>query len=547
MAAVSSQDDDDADADKSNDGSFESALNALFSPLHQSTTKEAIAKAAQRRTSTVNDMRLYWSCLSDVPQKPNKRKMIHITGTKGKGSTACFCESIVRTHGCSTGLFTSPHLIDIRERIRWNGRPVHGNIFSNAYWKIRRDLEASITKLENEDLPVLPGYFRMLTLMAYYILEVMLEVDVLIIEVGMGGRYDATNFWDVTDDSAVVCGVTKLDLDHTRILGNTVELIAWEKGGIFARDKADTVKISSKQVTRIEQESDETGAEKSASNYQPPGGAFLLDSNTPGVIAMFQSCAKIEGCGRLDLLLVDATGARLVKALNGRPLGLAGEHQYGNATLAVHLCQAVLPEDNISIENPKTIEGVQSAQWPGRCQVLERQPWTYLLDGAHTLDSMTATVDFFSQQVKQNEECVLIFNCSHERNPIELLRLLLPISISKVYFAKSDSSRPSPVAVPNAKLLLQDQGIAIQSELLEEDEKPTWQETLASVWKHLTAEWGSSTAISCNSSARMVLDDLNANYKPSKVLVTGSLYLVGSILTTVEWTEESSPDIGNPL
>ena len=195
------------------DYSFESAMKALYSPEHQSITKEAIAKAAQRRTSTVQDMRLYWSCLGDLKPKTKKRTMIHITGTKGKGSTACFCESVLRAHGHSTGLFTSPHLIDIRERIRWNGRPVHENICGKAYWKIRKDLEKSAELLEREDLPVLPGYFRMLTLMAYYILEVMLEVDVLIIEVGMGGRYDATNFWDVTEGSRVVCGVTKLDLE----------------------------------------------------------------------------------------------------------------------------------------------------------------------------------------------------------------------------------------------------------------------------------------------------------------------------------------------
>jgi len=526
----------------------------LFSPLHQSTTKEAIAKAAKRRTSTVRDMRRYWSCLCDVPpQRQKKRRMIHITGTKGKGSTACFCESIVRAHGLSTGLFTSPHLMDIRERIRWNGMPVHRNIFARAYCKIRQDLEASAETLEKEDLPVLPGYFRMLTLMAYYILEVVLEVDVLIIEVGMGGRYDATNFWDVTEDSRVVCGVTKLDLDHTRILGNTVELIAWEKGGIFARDKADKVNISSKQqVTTAEDAAKvSSSAEKSSNQSSLAPAAFILDSNTPGVISMFQSCARIEGCGLVDLQLVDATGARLLKALDGGSLGLSGKHQYGNATLAAHLCQAVLFDinNNITIENPKTLEGVQSAQWPGRCQVLERDPWTYLLDGAHTFDSMTATVDFFSQQqqVKQQEDCVLIFNCSHERNPVELLRLLLPLSISKVYFAKSDSSRPSPVAVPTAKLLLEEQGIPIQPDLLvvEENEKPTWQETLASVWKHLTAGQESASTVSCNSNARMVLDDLHENHKPSTVLVTGSLYLVGSFLTALEWTEESSPDIGN--
>ena len=209
---------------------LQSAVQALFSPLHQSTTKEEIIKAAKRRTETVNDMRKYWNCIkvhnsssgssssSSSRRRRRKRRMIHITGTKGKGSTACFCESILRANGYSTGLFTSPHLIDIRERIRWNGQPVHPNIFGRAYWKIRHDLEETSRMGDDDDdddnkLPILPGYFRMLTLMAFYILEVQLDVDVLIFEVGMGGRYDATNFWDITNETKVVCGVTKLDLE----------------------------------------------------------------------------------------------------------------------------------------------------------------------------------------------------------------------------------------------------------------------------------------------------------------------------------------------
>lgn len=201
------------------DDLFESAVQALFSSLHQSTTKEEIKKAAKRRTQTVNDMRTYWNRIrlkdeASSRMKRRTRRMIHITGTKGKGSTACFCESILRAHGYSTGLFTSPHLIDIRERIRWNGLPIHRNIFGRAYWNIRHDLERAATHKEKEDeLPVLPGYFRMLTLMAFYIFEIELDVDVLIFEVGMGGRYDATNFWDITNDQRVACGVTKLDLE----------------------------------------------------------------------------------------------------------------------------------------------------------------------------------------------------------------------------------------------------------------------------------------------------------------------------------------------
>ncbi|KAL3911922.1 MAG: hypothetical protein SGARI_001409, partial [Bacillariaceae sp.] len=254
---------------------YETAVEALLSPIHQATTKEEIAKTAERRTKTVQDMRYYWSKIVGTTNKNNNTettplpKMIHITGTKGKGSTACFCESILRKNGYKTGLLTSPHLLDIRERIRWNGRPLHPNIFGDVYWTIRRALEADgedvATKDEHDDPPppTLPGYFRMLTLMGYYTFFHYLpntnkshKIDILIVEVGMGGRYDATNFFDpstaessTATHPAITCGVTLLDLDHVRILGDKLEKIAWEKGGIFACDKVDTENISKRPGT----------------------------------------------------------------------------------------------------------------------------------------------------------------------------------------------------------------------------------------------------------------------------------------------------------
>ena len=108
------------------DSSYESALEALLSPgLHQATTPEEIARAARRRTRTVSDMRFYWRKLlrrhPPGPTPPHRRPLLlHITGTKGKGSTACLCEAVLRAHGYATGLFTSHHLIDVRERIRWH-------------------------------------------------------------------------------------------------------------------------------------------------------------------------------------------------------------------------------------------------------------------------------------------------------------------------------------------------------------------------------------------------------------------------------------------
>ena len=500
---------------------FESAVQALLSPLHQASTKEEIAKSAQRRTKTVEDMRHYWAKLKPALHFP--QRIIHITGTKGKGSTACMCESILRKHGFSTGLFTSPHLMDIRERIRWNGLPIHPNIFGSVYWKVRNDLEECseeedpVDDHEHEDQfpKQLPGYFRMLTLMALHTF-CRLEVDVMILEVGMGGRYDATNFLGELPNTVRVCGVTLLDLDHTRILGNTLEQIAWEKGAIFAVDKTSKQAISPKpnlqrdsnreHETTKDWETPEPVLIPSSKKQKLAVSFFVLDSNTPGVLEVLRQCATVEGQGG-GVELVDANGAALRSALQERPLGLAGQHQYGNATLAVHLCQTVMgekvgnvPGSGISLNDSTTLEALSSASWPARCQTVLRKPFTFLLDGAHTPHSMGATVEWFTQTMNGNIERkttssrtrpVLVFTCSHERNPVELLNLLVPAHFSKVYFAKANSSRPSPISIPSATELLQSQNICVRSELLplsKKDGVVTWQETLASIWKHLVMD-----------------------------------------------------------
>ena len=121
---------------------YDSAVAALYSPQHQSSTKEALAKSAARRTRTISDMRTYLQRAQIYAWKSTKPKILHVTGTKGKGSTACLCEGILRErYGLCTGLFTSPHLIHVQERIRINGRPISKQVLGQAYWRVRRRLE----------------------------------------------------------------------------------------------------------------------------------------------------------------------------------------------------------------------------------------------------------------------------------------------------------------------------------------------------------------------------------------------------------------------
>lgn len=152
----------------------------------------------------------------------SKLSVVHVAGTKGKGSTCTMVESMLRVKGYTTGLYMSPHLIDVRERIRINGEMLPTGDFARNFWSVYH-------ALQNGPDPM-PGYFRFLTCLAFYVF-CKSDLDVVILEVGLGGRLDCTNIVP----NPVVCGVSSLGLDHTNVLGDTIEEIAMEKAGIFKK------------------------------------------------------------------------------------------------------------------------------------------------------------------------------------------------------------------------------------------------------------------------------------------------------------------------
>ena len=151
--------------------------------------------------------------------------VIHISGTKGKGSTCAFIESILRQNGLKTGFYSSPHLVSATERIKINGMPITQQIFAERFWEVYD----KVAKDQEEK----PAYFKFLTVLAFNVF-VKEKVDVAIIEVGIGGAYDCTN----VVENPVAVGITTLDYDHTKILGETIEEIAWHKAGIMKEGTA---------------------------------------------------------------------------------------------------------------------------------------------------------------------------------------------------------------------------------------------------------------------------------------------------------------------
>jgi len=315
---------------------------------------------------TLERMAALVSVLGD-PQR--SYSVIHVTGTNGKTSTARMIESLLRARGLRTGLFTSPHLSSIRERIAVDGRPVSAETFVAAH----DELAPYLALVDGQQASQL-SFFEVLTGMAFAIFADV-PVDVAIVEVGLGGTWDATNIAD-----GAVAVVTPVSLDHTRYLGSTVEEIAEDKGGI----------IKSGAVAVLAQ--------------QPVAGAEVLLRRAADVGATVAREGIEFGVLERDLAV---GGQRLeLRGLRGDYheifLPLFGAHQAGNASCALAAVEAFagVGDDEVSgshgvpvpLEETWVREAFASVTSPGRLEVVRRSP-VIIVDAAHNPAGMAAAME----------------------------------------------------------------------------------------------------------------------------------------------------------
>jgi dihydrofolate synthase/folylpolyglutamate synthase len=279
----------------------------------------------------------------DALDRPQDRlRFVHVAGTNGKGSTCAMIEAALRGAGRRTGLFTSPHLAEPTERIQIDGRPISAERFAHAFERVHAAVEQL---LANGTIELHTTYFETVTAMA---LVVFAEeaVDMVVLEVGLGGRLDATNV--VTPD---LCVITPIDFDHEAFLGRSLEAIAGEKAGIL---KAGVPAVFARQRSEA---------------------AAVLDLRA---VQLCIPVARTEAWA-IDDLELDARGSRFL--LSGEfelriECPLAGEHQVENAaTAAVALTRLGISAGGIH-------DGIAQARWPGRLERVSEDP-EIILDGAH--------------------------------------------------------------------------------------------------------------------------------------------------------------------
>lgn len=203
-----------------------STYNEAIKALNGLQTNASVLKKAQEerlKKYVNNNVQQVRNCLElsgITADDLNSLKVIHVSGTKGKGSTCAFTESILRHHGLKTGFYSSPHLVSATERIRIDGRPLSQEKFAKYFWQVYD----KVVKDQDDK----PAYFKFLTILAFNVF-IKENVDVAVIEVGIGGAFDSTN----VVDRPIAVGITLLDYDHVKVLGNSIEEIAWHKAGIM--------------------------------------------------------------------------------------------------------------------------------------------------------------------------------------------------------------------------------------------------------------------------------------------------------------------------
>ena len=288
--------------------------------------------------------------------------VIHITGTNGKTSTARMTDALLRSRGLRTGRFTSPHLVSFRERICIDGAPVTPEQFIAAYEDV-----IPYVRLVDQNHPVALSFFEVLTGMAFAAFADA-PVDVMVLEVGLGGKWDCTN---VADGAVAV--ITPISLDHTRLLGGTVEEIAAEKAGII---KPGAVAVIGQQPV---------GAAEVLLRYAAEVGATVAREGIEfGVLAR----ERAVGGQQLEL-----------RGLRGEYhdvyLPLFGAHQASNAACALAAVEAFAgvsdAEEGAALDPGLVREGFGNVRSPGRLEVLRRSP-TVIIDAAHNPGGMAVTV-----------------------------------------------------------------------------------------------------------------------------------------------------------
>ncbi len=329
--------------------------------------------------------------------------VVLVAGTNGKGSVAAYVDAVLRAGGLRVGRYTSPHLVRVHERITVGGRPIADRALHDAVSRVRSAAEG----LRSEATPAEPTFFEVLTAAALLHFR-SARVEAAVLEVGMGGRLDATN---VTEP--LCSAIVTVDHDHEAYLGGTLAAIAREKAGVLRRGRVTVLGPMAVAPRRaIEADAARIGARLSDASADTEVRA---DGRQPG---------------RIDLVTPSGTYPAL------RPL--PGVHQRANLAVAVRLLEEARAA-GLAVDLGAVAEGVARTRWPGRLQRLAGRP-PLLLDGAHNPAGARALAD----ELRHQPPFVLVFGAMADKDVGAMGRILFPLARQVVITQVGEARAASP-------------------------------------------------------------------------------------------------------
>lgn len=332
-------------------------------------------------------------------------KTVHIAGTKGKGSTATMLASMLRGCGLKTGLYTSPHILDIRERIAVDGDLIPENEFAravNAVW-------TATTKIRISE----PTYFEVLTAAAFVYFEKQ-DVDIAVVETGLGGRLDATNIVQPE-----VVGMTSISYDHINQLGRDLVGITREKAGIM---KPGAPVISAPQRPEVR--------DALAAAARDVGAPIRFSNEGVDFSYRFEFSRSAGRHARICLTTPTSRFEHL-------HVPLYGEHQAVNCSLALCLAD-VLKSKGLPIDDQKAMAGLAEVHLPGRMQMISETP-RILVDGAHNAASINALMRAIGQHITY-DSMIVIFGCHKDKDVSGMMRQI-QLGADKIIFTSVGTPR----------------------------------------------------------------------------------------------------------
>ena len=356
---------------------FEAAVQYLLRLGHETLT----IKLGLRNTELL---------LSALDNPERAFPSVQIAGTNGKGSTAVMLDSICRAAGIRCGLYTSPHLVSITERISINGSQITPEEFAKCVTAVR-DVSAQL--LNDKQLEALPTFFEQLTVAALLAFR-NAGIELAILETGLGGRLDST-----TAANASIVAVTPISMDHEEYLGNTLASIAAEKAAIIRPG-----------VSAVIAHQPQAALEVLVKRCDEVGVTPVFDIGTRTVEHLFTD-------GRLCATF--ATGLGFYRSVW---LGLRGRHQLGNAAVAIHLAE-LLRTHGFTIPSEAIVTGLQTAENPGRLELVQHEP-AFLIDGAHNPAGAESLRDYLDEFARR--PLTLVFGAMRDKQLEQMGEILFP-------------------------------------------------------------------------------------------------------------------------